>query len=63
MLIATYEIGGAILEVFDDYYCNMPKEEIDNLQNKFSNTVQNLMQSNLDKDYYDSMMKKGSGVC
>ncbi len=56
MLIATYEMGGAVLEIFDDYYCNMSKDDIDNIQNKFSTTTQKLIKCNQDKDYYDSIV-------
>jgi len=56
MMIATYEMGGAVLEIFDDYYCNMSKDDIDNIQNKFSTTTQKLIKCNQDKDYYDSIV-------
>lgn len=62
MLIATYEMEGAILEIFDDYYCNRSKEEIASLQDKFSSTAQILIQRNQEKDYDDSITNKNGFV-
>lgn len=55
MLVAKYEINGAELEVYDDFYRSLPIEELKKIENNFSDTAQDILRSNINRDSLDSL--------
>ncbi|MFA9464932.1 MAG: hypothetical protein ACERKN_11660 [Velocimicrobium sp.] len=60
MLVATYEINGAKLEVFDDCYCNLSEEELNRAKSYFLTTAQNILKSNWNKDSEEPLSNESS---
>lgn len=58
MLVTKYEINGAILEVYDDFYRNLSKEELKEIEKNFLDTAQNILVSNVNKNSRDSSLKQ-----